>query len=276
MNNKYSIKRKLGSGSFGDVYLVIDKITKLDYAMKVEYLNASKPQLLSEAKIYQNLTGSIGFPKLQGFEKTNEAYLLVTEVIGPNLEEIFDKKNRQFSLEIISNLFIQMIERIQTFHEKGYIHRDLKPENFLFKNGTLYLIDYGLSKKYKINNQHIPFSDGHSLIGTPRYASKFTHLGYEGSRRDDLESIGYIIVYLIKGNLPWQGIVSKNKKEKYAKILKVKQDTDITKFCKEPSYIKKYFEYINSLYFEDTPNYSYIKTLINNQQIVDLDKEFDI
>ena len=76
--------------------------------------------------------------------------------------------------------------------------------------------------------------------------------------------------------MPWQGIVSKNKKEKYAKILKVKQDTDITKFCKEPSYIKKYFEYINSLYFEDTPNYSYIKTLINNQQIVDLDKEFDI
>lgn len=271
--NGYTIIKKLGSGSFGEVFLVNDT-SKNQYAMKIEKFHGEDNQLVSEAKIYQILSGSVGFPKLINFEKSHSGYILVTEVVGINLAQIFEDNKMHFSEKCIPFLFYQMIERIQTIHEKGYLHRDLKPENFLLKNNVVYLIDFGLSMRYKKNGIHIPFSNGHSLVGTPRYASKNIHNGIQSSRRDDLESIGYIILYFINGVLPWQGIVATSKKDKYNKIYKVKVSTNIEKICGERDYLIKYFTYIKTLCFDETPNYSYIKSLIKYQP-VNLDSEFN-
>ena len=133
---------------------------------------------------------------------------MVIEMLGPSLEDLFNYCGRKFSLKTVLLLADQLICRIQTLHNKGYLHRDLKPENILIgleeNASTLYLIDYGLAKKYKQpSGEHIPFKDGKALTGTARYASANTHLGIEQSRRDDLEGAGYVLLYLLMGELPW-------------------------------------------------------------------------
>lgn len=148
---------------------------------------------------------------------------MVFELLGPSLEDLFTYCGRKLSLKTVLLLADQLIQRIETMHKKGYIHRDLKPENILMgleeNASTLYLIDYGLAKKWKNSNgDHIPTKEGKSLTGTARYASANTHLGIEQSRRDDLEGAGYVLLYLLKGELPWQGLRARNKDEKYQKI----------------------------------------------------------
>ena len=133
---------------------------------------------------------------------------MVIEMLGPSLEDLFNYCGRKFSLKTVLLLADQLISRIQVLHEKGYLHRDLKPENILIgleeSASTLFLIDYGLAKKWKmVNGDHIPYKEGKSLTGTARYASANTHLGIEQSRRDDLEGAGYVLLYLLMGELPW-------------------------------------------------------------------------
>jgi len=134
---------------------------------------------------------------------------MVIEMLGPSLEDLFNYCGRKFSLKTVLLLADQLIDRICTLHTKGYLHRDLKPENILIgleeNASTLYLIDYGLAKKWKVSptNEHIPMKEGNSLTGTARYASANTHLGVEQSRRDDLEGAGYVILYMLMGELPW-------------------------------------------------------------------------
>ena len=145
---------------------------------------------------------------------------MVIELLGPSLEDMFVYCGRKLSLKTVLLLAEQLISRIETMHKRGYIHRDLKPENILMgledNASTLFLIDYGLAKKWKLNNgDHIPIREGKSLTGTARYASAATHLGIEQSRRDDLEGAGYVLLYLLKGELPWQGLRARNKEDKY-------------------------------------------------------------
>lgn len=118
----------------------------------------------------------------------------------------------------------QMLQRIEFVHNNSFIHRDIKPDNFLMGSGAnqhiLYIIDFGLSKRFidPRTGEHIPYRDGKSLTGTARYASLNTHIGQEQSRRDDIESIAFVMVYFLKGKLPWQGVVAKDKDDKYKKI----------------------------------------------------------
>jgi serine/threonine protein kinase len=117
-----------------------------------------------------------------------------------------------------------MITRIEFMQNNNFIHRDMKPDNFLMglkqKAAVCYVIDFGLSKRFKDpkTGTHIPYRDGKSLTGTARYASVNTHIGIEQSRRDDLESIGYILMYFLKGTLPWMGMQGKTKEAKYDAI----------------------------------------------------------
>uniref|UniRef100_A0A6N2NK19 non-specific serine/threonine protein kinase n=1 Tax=Salix viminalis TaxID=40686 RepID=A0A6N2NK19_SALVM len=162
------------------------------------------------------------------------------------------------------------IARIEYMHAKGFLHRDIKPDNFLMglgrKANQVYVIDFGLAKRYRdtTTHQHIPYRENKSLTGTARYASGNTHLGNEQSRRDDLESIGYVLLYFLRGSLPWQGLKTATKKQKYDKICETKLSTPIEVLCKShPVEFASYFHYCHSLTFDQKPDYGFLKRLFH-------------
>ena len=209
----------------------------------------------------------LGVPKFYGFGETSEYYYLIMQLLGPNLIELFNYcKARKLTITTISMLAIQILNRIEYMHKHHYLHRDIKPENFLIGCGdtsnVIYLIDYGLCKKYKDpkTHQHIPYREGRLLTGTARYVSINTHLGIEQSRRDDLESIGYVLIFLLKGGLPWQGL--KTNLDKYNKIMEKKLQIPTEILCYGlPDEIAHYLNYCKSLRFEDRPDYDYLRNL---------------
>lgn len=179
-------------------------------AIKLEPADAKPPQLLYESKMYKLLMGGVGIPYIYYFAQEGDYNVLVMDLLGPSLEDLFSLCKRQFSLKTTLMLADQMITRIEFLHLKTFMHRDQKPDNYCIGRGrrksTVYLIDYGLSKRFMVGGTHIPYREHKALTGTARYCSINTHLGIEQSRRDDLESLGYIFVYFLKGSLPWQGI----------------------------------------------------------------------
>jgi casein kinase 1 len=172
-------------------------------------LKTSVPQLEYESKLYRVLQGGTGIPEVTWFGTEGDYRALVMELLGHSLEDLFQYCGRKLTLKTVCMIADQMISRLEYMHNNNFIHRDMKPDNFLMgvkgKANTVYMIDFGLSKRYRDpkTGQHIPYRDGKSLTGTARYASVNTHIGIEQSRRDDLESVGYILLYLLKGSLPW-------------------------------------------------------------------------
>ncbi|XVE88687.1 hypothetical protein DITRI_Ditri19aG0088900 [Diplodiscus trichospermus] len=183
-----------------------------------ENLKTKHPQLLYESKLYKILQGGTGFPNVRWFGVEGDYNVLVI------LEDLFNFCSRKLSLKTVLMLADQMINRVEFIHSKSFLHRDIKPDNFLMGLGRranqVYVIDFGLSKKYRDTSTHqrIPYRENKNLTGTARYASMNTHLGIEQSRRDDLESLGYVLVYFLRGSLPWQGLKAGTKKQKYEKI----------------------------------------------------------
>lgn len=165
----------------------------------------------------------------------------------------------------------QMIQRIEFIHAKNFLHRDIKPDNFLIgtdkKAHMIYIIDFGLAKRFRNakTGDHIPYRDGKSLTGTARYASINTHLGLEQSRRDDMESIGYVLMYFLKGKLPWMGMQAKTKDEKYDKIKDKKISVTVEALCRGfPKEFSRYLEYCRNLGFEDKPDYTSYRRMFSN------------
>ena len=164
------------------------------------------------------------------------------------------------------------------------IHRDIKPDNFVmganYNSQTVYIIDYGLSKSYcdPVTRKHMPYKSEKNFVGTARYSSINNHNGYEQSRRDDMESLGYTIIYLMKGKLPWQGVNNK-KCHKYEHILKCKKETEFNVLCQGlPTIIMAYMKYCRSLKFEDKPDYLGLKDQFKNyitSNKLDINFEFD-
>ena len=191
------------------------------------------------------------------------------ELVGQSLENLFQLKNRKFSLKTTCMLGKQMVERIEYVHSRKFIHRDIKPDNFAMGRGKnahiLYILDFGLSKKFwsTTHQSHIPFITGKKLTGTARYASVNALSGYEQSRRDDLESIAYIIMYFLRGNLPWQGLKVNKKEERYKKICEIKKEYTSDKLCKGfPKELELFISYIKQLEFTEVPDYDYLKNLL--------------
>jgi casein kinase 1 len=162
------------------------------------------------------------------------------------------------------------LSRVQTIHEKNLIYRDIKPDNFLIgRPGTktanvIHVVDFGMAKQYRDpkTKQHIPYRERKSLSGTARYMSINTHLGREQSRRDDLEALGHVFMYFLRGGLPWQGLKAATNKQKYEKIGEKKQTTAIKELCEGfPEQFALYLTYVRNLGFEDTPDYDYLRDL---------------
>ena len=221
---KLDARKKLGSGAFGDIYLGKNIKQNEEVAIKLEPIKTKHPQLFYESKLYMALQGGIGIPKIYWCGSQGNYNILIMDLLGPSLEDLFNYCKRKFTLLTSLMIIDQMLSRIEFIHSRNFIHRDVKPDNFLIGKGNkkfqIYAIDFGLAKKFRDSKSgmHIPYKDGKNLTGTARYASVNTHLGIEQSRRDDIEALAYIFIYFMKGNLPWQGLKAKNMKEKYEKI----------------------------------------------------------
>ncbi|XP_033757379.1 casein kinase I-like isoform X1 [Pecten maximus] len=266
--NKYRLVRKIGSGSFGDIYLAIHQSNGEEVAVKLESVKAKHPQLLYESKLYKILQGGVGIPHIRWWGSEQSYNILIMDLLGPSLEDLFNFCSRKFSMKTVLMLADQMINRIEYVHNKNFIHRDIKPDNFLMGIGRhcnkVFLIDFGLAKKYRDSRtrQHIPYREDKNLTGTARYASINAHLGIEQSRRDDMESLGYVLMYFNRSSLPWQGLKANTKKQKYEKISEKKMSTPVEVLCKGfPAEFAMYLNYCRGLRFEEAPDYMYLRQL---------------
>ncbi|XP_047516398.1 casein kinase I [Pieris napi] len=268
VGNKYRLGRKIGSGSFGDIYLGTNIVTREEVAIKLECIKTRHPQLHIESKFYKLMRGGIGIPAIKWCGSEGDYNVMVMELLGPSLEDLFNFCSRRFSLKTVLLLADQLITRIEDIHYRNFIHRDIKPDNFLMglgkKGNLVYIIDFGLAKRYKDprTNQHIPYRENKNLTGTARYASINTHLGIEQSRRDDLESLGYVLMYFNRGSLPWQGLKAATKRQKYERISEKKLSTPFDELCKNhPVEFQLYLKYCRRLRFEERPDYGHLRQL---------------
>jgi serine/threonine protein kinase len=271
VGGRYRLGRKIGNGSFGEIYLGVNIQTNEEVAIKLENVRSPHPQLLYESKLYRILQGGVGIPNIHWYGVEGEYNVMVLDLLGPSLEDLFSFCNRRFSLKTVLMVAEQMLSRVEYCHAKNFIHRDIKPDNFLIGLGKranmIHIIDFGLSKKYRDpkSQQHIPYREGKSLTGTARYTSINTHMGIEQSRRDDIEGLGHVFMYFLKGELPWQGLQAHNKKEKYDKIMDRKVNTPIEVLCRGfAQEFATYMSYARSLRFEDRPDYAYLKKLFKD------------
>lgn len=301
IKDNYTIIEKIGEGSFGTVYLAKDKEENC-YAAKVEIKQRNQnkdhkcehkqnnkndidddnneckqcqeeekqnSRLLEEHKIYNILYSRgmrSGIPKIYSLIQTPSFNILVMELLGESLDSIFVRCGKKFNLGTVLKLGYDIINLLEKLHKVGFIHRDIKPNNFLIgknKNiGTIYLTDFGLSRNYIKNGKHISFKSNKNLIGTLRYASINMHLGMEPSRRDDLESVGYMLIYFLKGVLPWQGIKRKTEEEHFIEIGDRKIITNLDKLCSDlPKQFKEYIKICRELRFDQKPDYELLKNL---------------
>ena len=266
VGGRYRLGKKIGTGAFGEIFEGTDIFDNSSVAIKLEHNSVKYPQLLFEAKLLKSIP-STGIPVMHWFGIAGEYNAMVMDLLGQNLEDLYNYCAKNFSLKTIIMIIIQMIERLKHVHDNHYIHRDIKPENFLIgkenTEKTIYLIDFGLAKRYRdeYTQIHIPLKENRNLTGTARYASCNAHNGLEQSRRDDMESIAYVILYFFRKKLPWQGLKCKDKNEKHAKIKELKMSITPEKLFEGiPKEFSDYLTMVKKLGFEDEPAYkSYIQ-----------------
>ncbi|KAH0788932.1 CK1 family protein kinase [Histomonas meleagridis] len=267
----FKLHRKIGSGSFGEVYSGEDTKTHQIVAIKLEPNKTNSPQLTYESKLYLIFSGGVSIPKLHWYGNEANYRVMVIDYLGKSLEDLFQLCHQRFSLKTVLMIADQCISAIQYIHNKSFIHRDIKPDNFLIgvgnKKSQIYCIDFGLSKKYRDpkTHQHIKFVQGKSLTGTARYASINALGGCEQSRRDDMEALGYCFLYFLRGSLPWMGLDAKNRKEKYERICCVKASTSLEDLCDGlPHEFLQYMQLVHELNFTDEPEYARYRQLFRD------------
>ncbi|XP_016954764.1 casein kinase I [Drosophila biarmipes] len=281
----YDLGRKVGAGSFGDIFQATHLRSGLRVALKLERRDVVNPRLFFEYKLYITLSQGEGIPRVYRYHTTNLYNVMAMELLGPSLEELFNQCQRRFSLKTVLMLAVQMLERLEYLHSHRFVHRDIKPDNFVMGRGAashrLYLIDFGLAKQYwnMDEDRHERFSVRSHLTGTPRYASINALRGGEQSRRDDIESMGYVLMYFLRGSLPWQGLAANSKKQKDEMITEMKLSTKPEVLCQGyPEQFYHFVAYSRDLAFEEVPYYQYIRysfmKLMNENKFTD-DKIYD-
>ena len=279
---KFSLGKLIHKSDVSLIYEGKNELTQEPVAMKFEK-NWGKYELLeSEAYLLLLLKG-LGIPRVISFGKIKNYKVLVEELLGKTIYLIWSKKiNEKNKLNDICLTAIQCINRLEYIHSRNIIHRDIKPFNFVFGRkdpNLIYIIDFGISRKYRSSKtgNHIRYRKLNTINGSMRYMSINCNKGYEQSRRDDLESLGYMLIFLIKKNLPWMKIEKQNlePKKKFLKICSIKSSIKPEELCSGlPREFCQYIEYCQQLRFEQTPNYNYLRNLFievikSNEKFID-------
>ncbi|KIK05064.1 hypothetical protein K443DRAFT_675361 [Laccaria amethystina LaAM-08-1] len=210
---KYRLEEEIANGGCGTVFLGVHTVAGKEVAIKLEPAIAKHSPLKQESKIYKTLMGGTGVPWIMWSGRQGDYNVMIIDLLGPSLEDLFKMCNRHFSLKTVLQLADQLISRIEFIHSHSFVHRDIKPANFVMGTGKaahlVNVIDFGLAKKFRDprTSNHIPYrQDEFHGVGTSLFAAINTHLGVESSRRDDLESLAYMLIYFIRGTLPWRKI----------------------------------------------------------------------
>ncbi|MES1907928.1 MAG: hypothetical protein MHM6MM_000954 [Cercozoa sp. M6MM] len=305
------VRHRISGGSFGDIFSAVDFRTGDQFCIKVEKGSSSQPQLDFEYRVYGSINADLesearsihrlngletdpmnpvapqvelpkGFPRIRWCWIGGTLTMMGMELLGHTLETLFNACGRKFSNKTIAMLGIQIMDRLELLHSRNLIHRDVKPDNFLFglhrKSNTLHMVDLGLARKYRDPNtgMHIPFKEGRSLTGTPRYASIPAHKGHEQSRRDDFEAVAHMLLYFARGRLPWQGVKISEKNERNKRIGSIKMSTPVQSLCQGCApQLLQFLIYCRNLKFQEDPNYAHCKMLFYDM-LRDLNEKCDL
>ncbi|KAF9616817.1 hypothetical protein IFM89_032667 [Coptis chinensis] len=276
----YKVDKKLGKGGFGQVYMgrrVTGGIGRtgpnaVEVALKFERRNSkgcsNGPPY--EWQVYNTLNGCYGIPAVHHKGRLGDYYILVMDMLGPSLWDVWNSHNQMLSEEMVSCIAVEAISILEKLHLRGFVHGDVKPENFLLgqagspEEKKLYLVDLGLASRWKdaSSGRHVDYDQRPDVFrGTVRYASVHAHLGRTGSRRDDLESLAYTLIFLLKGNLPWQGFLGENKGFLVCKKKMATSPEILCNFCPHP--FKELLEMVTNMKFDEEPNYSKLISLFD-------------
>ena len=264
---KYKPIEKIGKGSFGNIYSVYSLKDKKNYAMKTEKINAEQKTLESEAFYLKILQGGKGIPEYITFGNTKNYKVLIETLLGQSLYNIFIKRKKRCNIIDVCKIGYQILSRIEWIHSKNLLYRDVKPENFLIgkkDQDIIYVVDFGLCKRYISlkTGKHIPEKITGKFNGTLIFSSPNAAKGIESSRRDDLISLGYMLIYLLKRTLPWEIDFQNLNKEKYSQLVKLKETNGFKKLFKGiPGELAEFINYSRNLKFEEKPNYHYLRSL---------------
>jgi len=264
--NKYKLIKQIGSGSFGSIFEGINIRTNEKVAIKIEVISDELKLLKHESNIYRLLANVDGVPKIKWYGKDNLYYYMVIDLFGNSLQELLNK-SKTLSFKVVLQIGINILNILMKIHDNGFIHRDIKPENFLLtlsKPIKVVLIDFGISKPYLINNQHINFKCKNKFLGTLNFASINAHNLYEQSRRDDLESVAYMLIYFFLGELDWMDVVNEDDNHSNSvNFLSFESENNYVRSKKElitvnnniPKVLLEFYENTRKLEFEERPNY---------------------
>jgi serine/threonine protein kinase len=261
VNAKFRIKTVIGSGGFGTVYSGEDFYEKTEVAIKVQTDPREPGAILNESSVYETINGASGFPYVYELGCEDDRHYIVMELLGCSLSALFSRTSRTFSLATVLMLAEQMLARVEYLHRKGWVHRDIKPSNFLMglnsRSNEIYLIDFGLATP--LSGESVPFG------GTTCYASINVQSGLPPGRRDDLESLGYVLIYLAKGSLPWRDIATARSRTSFGAVLQTKVSVPISELCDGlPAEFQTYMEAVRRLGLDEIPDYAALRGLFRD------------